>query len=194
MTRLDWIIKIGGKEYWMDSPVEHFMLLLRAAFQQSATSGMSTATCHDTSNTSRSTLGCNWQSGNYRQWMGVGQPAATNDNYGILVGSNNTAVDITDYAMNTKISHGVAAGNLQYGAQTAAYGGATPNKYAKIMRTFTNGTANPVDIGECGIVGGVYDSAGTLRYILLTRDIFDPEVSVAAGDTCPIEIYIQTTC
>ncbi len=196
MTRLDWIIKIDGKEYYMDSPVEHFMLLLRAAFQQasSGAAAMSTTTCHDTTNTARSTLGCNWQGGNYRNWMSATQPAAGNDSFGIVVGSDFTAVDITDYNMNTKITHGVGAGQLQYGVQTTAYGGVTPNKWAKLMRTFTNGTVNPVDIGECGIVTAVYEVAGTVRYVLITRDIFNPKVTVAAGDTCPVEIYVQTTC
>lgn len=188
MTRLDWILKVGDKKYWMDSPVENFMLLLNAAM---ATYPNGYAAVKDTSNTAR-TVGAHWTASN-TNWVSA-QPAAANDNYGILCGSGDTAVDILNYAMETKIANGSGAGQLSYSIQTTAYGGATPNKYAKIMRTFTNNTVNPITVKEVGLAVNPSTSGGVRYYVLITRDVLPAPVAVAAGDTMPVEIYIQTTC
>lgn len=193
MTGVEWVLKLGKKEYYMDSCVEHFILLLKAAFQQAAgIAAMESASVHDTGNTLR-TCGAYYQAGNLYNWMFNTQPGAGVDTYGILVGSNNTAVDITDYKLNTQISHGVAAGNLQYGAQTTAYGGVDPNKWAKILRTFTNGSGNDVVVKEVGLV--CRPNVGGIAYnILITRDIIaDPGITIVNADSLPVEIHIRTT-
>lgn len=190
---VEWILKIGKKEYYMDSCVEHFMLLLKAAFQQATgTVYMESASVHDTANVAR-TCGCYYQGGSYYNWGFTGQPAAGVDTWGIQVGSNNTAVDILDYKLNTPITHGTGAGQLQYGAQTTAFGGVAPNKWAKMMRTFTNGSGNDVIVKEVGLVARP-NAAGSPFNILIARDIIaDPGITIVDTDSMPVEIYIRTT-
>ena len=189
---LDFIIKIGGKEYYMDCPLSNFMLLLKAAMTWSSTPYLSvceTPTVKDTSNANCSTTYPYYSSGNYYGYNYVyGQAAAGNDNYGILVGSNNTAVVITDYALNTKIAHGNGAGQLAYGTTVLTYGGSGANKWAKIARTFTNNTANPIDVKE---VGYATKDQGS-KYVMITRDVI-ATYTIPAADTLPVEVYIRTT-
>jgi hypothetical protein len=196
---LEWIIKIKGREYYMDSCLENFMLLLRAALYNTYAYGLSTgtafscgsATVVDTGGTSRASVGAYWST-NYYNWNTTSPPIAGNDNYGILVGSDDTAVDIQDYSLNTKIAHGTGAGQLQYGAETYDYGGSDPNKYAKILRTFTNGSGNDVTVKEVGLA--VYPRTNsTSYYVLITRDILPSPVTIVDGDNMPVEIYLRTT-
>lgn len=190
---MEWTMKLGDKEYYMDSPLEHFMLLLKSLITMAVpyNSFFESAAVHDTSNAAKTTgtyyIGSGYP--NYN-WFQNAQPPAGTDAYGIQVGSNNTAVDILDYKLNTKISNGVAAGNLQYGTQTNAYGGAGANKWAKIMRTFTNNSGNDVIVKEAGLVINGYGPA----YILITRDVIgDPGITIVNTDSMPVEIYIRTT-
>ena len=44
--------------------------------------------------------------------------AAADANYGIVVGTGNTAPTISDYKLGTLIAHGVGAGAMQYGTLT----------------------------------------------------------------------------
>lgn len=195
MARLDFIIKIAGKEYYMESPVENFMLLLKAVMtKQAGGTYCESATVKDTGNVSRANLGAFVTGGGstYYGWLGSSaQAGAGNSNYGIQVGSDDTAVVITDYALNTKIAHGNGAGQLAYGACVTSYGGAGSNKWAKITRTFTNNTANPIDVKEAAWVVAPY--GGAPYYIMITRDVVSPTYTVNAADTMPVEIFLQTT-
>jgi hypothetical protein len=194
---IDFIIKIKGKKYYMESPVQNFMAMLKAAMTYASPyTGQceyaDSTKCKNISNTARSA--CSWFS--YYQWynwMSGSQPAAGTSTYGIQIGSNDTAVVITDYHLNTQIAHGSGAGQMLYGAQTITTGGTTPNKYAKILRTFTNNTANPIDVKECGLVVNPYCQGIGNDPIMITRDVISPTITVAAADTLPLEIYLQTT-
>jgi len=194
---LDFIIKIKGKEYYMESPLENYMAMLKAAMTYASPyTGVceyaESAKCKNTSNVARS-AGSYYSGGTNYNWANASMPAAGTSTWGIQIGSNDTAVVITDYHLNTQIAHGSGAGQMLYGAQTITTGGVSPNKYAKIMRTFTNNTANPIDVKECGLVAYPYCSGIGPDYIMITRDVISPTISVAAADTLPIEIYLQTT-
>jgi hypothetical protein len=198
MAGLDFIIKIAGKEYYMESPLENFMALLKAAMTYAspytgACEYADSTKCKNTSNVARAGGGY-YAGGSWYNWGGTySQPAAGDDTFGIQIGSNDTAVVITDYHLNTKITHGSGAGQMLYGAQTITTGGVSPNKYAKLMRTFTNNTANPIDVKECGLVCKPYNTTVGADPTMITRDVISPTITVAAADTLPIEIYLQTT-
>jgi hypothetical protein len=197
MAGLDFIIKIAGKEYYMESPLQNFIAMLKAAMTYATPyTGVceysDSTKCQNLAGTARSAAS---MSSNYNWMYGTSgaQPAAGISTYGIQIGSNDTAVVITDRSLNTQITHGSGAGQMLYGAQTITTGGVSPNKYAKILRTFTNNTANPIDVKECGLVIFAYCSGIGADSIMLTRDVISPTISVAAADTLPLEIYLQTT-
>lgn len=97
----------------------------------------------DTSNVSRT-------SGNVASnGLVIGVSATTLDTYGIVVGTGSSAMNIDGYVLDSKISTGVAAGNLYYNQPyiTVPITTATYN-VVKFGRSFTNFTADSVTFDE----------------------------------------------
>jgi hypothetical protein len=87
--------------------------------------------------------------------------AATNiSTHGVVVGSGNVAVAITDYKLQTQIMHGTGANQLQYSSVDF------PNLYqvsggtakTDIRRLFTNASGSDVAINEIGLYCNTYFS------------------------------------
>ena len=120
--------------------------------------------------------------------------AGDNDSgYGILVGTGTTAVTNIDYKMETKIAHGVGAGQLDYGAHSrtaAQVVGA--NVDLIISRTFYNGSGNSITVNEIGIQCQTVGPAGGAYSFLLARDIITP-VAVANAQTLTVQYTFRTT-
>jgi len=115
------------------------------------------------------------------------------DTYGIVVGSDNTAVDNLDYKLNTQIADGQAAGELDYSAHTwltSAEVGA--NVDMKIQRPFINNSGGNVTIEEAGIYVICLDSNDVLRYFCIVRELTGT-VTVADGQTATIDFTFRTT-
>jgi len=115
----------------------------------------------------------------------------TNDTYGMMVGTGTTPVVNADYVMETKIVHGVGAGELQYGASsivTAAEVGA--NVDLQLIRTFTNGSGNTINVTEIGIISLAND--GAAQYFLTLHEIVTL-TAVTNGQTLTVTITFRTT-
>jgi hypothetical protein len=115
-----------------------------------------------------------------------------NDTYGILVGTGITAPTVDDYAMETKIAHGVGAGQIQYSAVTfgaPASDGTT--SHFTITRDFANGSGASITVTEVGLVVTLYTYAGTARYFLTIRDAVN--ITVPNGETLTVNYRIQAT-
>ena len=188
MTKMIGWIKIGDKVFPMRSLLQNFVYLLQAGFKST-----SNANVVDTSNAVR-TVGNYMISFYYGWWSssGAAYPPAANDNYGIQVGSNATAVTITDYKLNTKITHGVGAGQLKYSSQgmTGLYTSGSTRSF-KVHRFFANDSGGDVTIREVGLCmypGG----AGGPFYTLISRDLTG-DITVTTGNAVPVEITIQIT-
>ena len=113
-----------------------------------------------------------------------------NTDYGILVGTGTTPVDNLDNAMEALIVHGVGAGELSYGATskvTAAEVGA--NIDLQIIRTFSNGSGNTINVTEVGILGCFI---ATPRWALILHEIV-ALTAVANGQTLTVTITFRTT-
>ena len=106
----------------------------------------------------------------------VGQPTNTNptrsdaaandDAYGILAGTGVGAESSEDYALGTKIAHGIGAGQLSYGATTNTTGTITGGKRFTVSRTFTNLSGASITIQEVGLAV-LQDT----KYYLWIRDL-----------------------
>ncbi len=107
--------------------------------------------------------------------------------WGIVVGSGTNAEDNTDIALQTKIGHGVGAGQLQYGPhsyRSTRIVGA--NVDFEMSRFFTNASGGNVTINEIGIYGY------TSYYFCLMRDIVGALV-LADGEVALVTYIIRTT-
>lgn len=107
---------------------------------------------------------------------------AATTTYGIVVGSDNTAVTINDYKLGTKIT------SLSYGASTIASPAATASvSSVTLTRVFTNGTGSGVTINEIGL----YSGSGGYYYCLI-RDVPTPIV-LGDGEQLTLNYIIQAT-
>ena len=104
--------------------------------------------------------------------------AATNSNFGIVVGTGNTAVAIGDYALATKIAHGTGATQLQYGAHTLGAITGTTSYAWTITRAFVNSSGGNIVIAETGLIGYV------TYYILWERTVLASTFTVNNGNSC----------
>jgi hypothetical protein len=116
---------------------------------------------------------------------------ATNQTYGVVVGSSDTAESINDYTLGTKIGHGINAGQLQYSAVAigAPSWDATSN-YFVITRIFTNGSGGDVTVKEIGIE--VFDSAMGYYYCF-TRDVLVSPIVLTNGQNLTLNYTIKVT-
>jgi len=93
------------------------------------------------------------------------------DKYGILVGSSDTAFDVTQYNLGSKISHGTGSGQLQYGDTSVVDYGAD---YKTWQRAFDNLSGADVVVKEIGMFAKVTrEESGVPKayYVMLARDV-----------------------
>jgi len=93
------------------------------------------------------------------------------DKYGILVGSSDTAFDVTQYNLGSKISHGTSSGQLQYGDTSVVDYGAD---YKTWQRAFDNLSGADVVVKEIGMFAKVTrEESGVPKeyYVMLARDV-----------------------
>lgn len=167
-----------------ESFVQQFIYLLRQGMEN--TFALSAVQLRDTSNTL-------WRFPNTIYIFDV-NAAITEDDAGILVGSGNTAAAIDDYAMETLITHGVGAGQLQYAIVTFAVpaASATISQFT-ITRNFTNGSGGAVTVNEIGLACTTRDLTYVERYLLLIRDVIGGGISIPNGETLTVNYRPQAT-
>lgn len=167
--------RIVSKTHWKKSHsfVLQFLQVAVESFINHAYGGSVSVTVKDTSNTNR-TLFISATNG---ALAGVGI-----DTYGIQLGTGVGAVSNADYKLGTPITHGVAAGNLQYGAcsyTSAAVIGANVDLY--FQRPFVNGSGGTVTPTE---VAQIWDaSAGVQAPFCISRDLSTQAILNTQTDT-----------
>lgn len=116
---------------------------------------------------------------------------ASDDSFGIVVGSGVGAFDHALYCLGTKIQEGVGAGQLLHGLEiaTAPAWSATKWTFSK-YRTFTNSSGAPVTVSEHGLYGKIYPNV--VYYSMLAREVFAP-VALPDGSTMRITYNFELT-
>jgi len=93
------------------------------------------------------------------------------DKYGILVGSSDTAFEVTQYNLGSKISHGTGSGQLSYGETSVVdYG----DDYKTWQRAFDNLSGSDIVVKEIGMFAKVVrEESGVPKdyYVMLARDV-----------------------
>lgn len=143
----------------------------------------SVGTTLDTSNVAR-TLNAN--SGNFKM-----KASAADDTRGIVIGTGTTAVALADYALQTKIAHGVGAGQMQYQAVQgiAPFTTGTTRKL-QLTREFINNSGASITVNETGLY--VY-GAGLTWIFCIARDIIAGGQVVNNGQTLTVQYDISVT-
>ena len=114
------------------------------------------------------------------------------DGYGIQVGTGATAPTVTDTKMETKITHGVGAGQMQYSAVT--FGAPSSDgsiSHFTVTRDFSNNSGGSITVREIGLVGTIQTDAGSTTYHLMIRDAVN--IAVPDGETLTVNYRIQAT-
>ena len=130
--------------------------------------------------------------------------AANDDTYGVMVGTGNTAPTITDYALETKIDDGVAAGEMQYGGVTYGLPTASATEsHFTITRDFSNASGGDITVEEIGIyvkamaawiIQSNDRTSGAPDLIFMTiRDVVGGGITIPNGETLTVNYRLQAT-
>lgn len=128
-------------------------------------------------------------------------PAGEGVYRGIVVGSSGAGFDMGQYNLQSPISHGVAAGNLQYAAQMYPSVVVAEDQSAislVLAREFGNASGSDVTIAEVGLIGYPpktmplgYGTSSAHRNVLLTRDVLDTPVVVPDGGVVEVSHILR---
>jgi len=112
------------------------------------------------------------------------------DSHGIMVGTGNTPVDISDYALEAKCANGVGAGQLVYWTDVVTDSVvAAPSCSFGISRTMVNNSGGAITAREAGI--GMKMKGGF--YGLAVRDVFSAAQAVPNGGAITVNWTLQVT-
>ena len=124
-------------------------------------------------------------------WHFDANTIATDDTYGIVVGTGSTPVAISDYGLETQIAHGAGAGQLMHQvSQFIAPTTIGTKRRFLTTREFVNQSGGSITVNECGI----YVQSGPTSYeYCVVRDL------IAGGKLVPdtatlvvqYEIYVE---
>jgi hypothetical protein len=115
--------------------------------------------------------------------------------YGIVIGTSDTANTKDTYAMGGVIAHGSGSGQMLYGTTTIENPtNPSGNDWVfRIIRIFTNNSGASITVKEIGITVKAYDSGGVFRYFLIARDVISASVNVPSGSTLTVRYIPKIT-
>jgi len=115
------------------------------------------------------------------------------DSAGIVVGTNPTPFDPSQYNLLAKIPNGTGAGQLQYGAVTIENPSET---LFRVIRTFSNSSGSPITVYEIGLIvetADVCNSNICLCTLLLDRTVVEAGIEVPDGSTLTLRYILGWT-
>jgi len=119
--------------------------------------------------------------------------APINDsNYGVVVGTGDTAEDNTDNKLETQLTEGESAGNITHASVVMVFATVVgANVDLEVKRAFTNGTGSTITVKEAGIYTR-YSHTGPYYHCII-RDVLPAPIEVP--DKCSLAVIytIRTT-
>jgi len=106
--------------------------------------------------------------------------ASSEDGYGILVGSDNTAESFEDYVLNTQIVDGTGAGELSHVASEShaiTWTVGTLTLKNELIRYFNNNSGGSIDVNEVALVFIGYGISSN-QLFLTARDVLGATVAI----------------
>ncbi len=115
--------------------------------------------------------------------------AGAGTDWGLRVGTGNTPVAIDDYALETPIAQGTAAGQMEHQVCTVATSVVSaPSCYFVVSRTITNNSGDSITVREAAL----YMQNATMEFCG-TRDVFGAPQVVPDGGSVTVDWTIQVT-
>lgn len=121
---------------------------------------------------------------------------AANANFGIVIGTGDTAESFEHTSLSAIVAHGTGAGQMSYaiGTNTAAtYDSGTKKWTSAFSRTFVNSSGSDITVKEIGVVYSLNYQTGVSDNFLITRDVLASPVTVANGQTLTITYTSEIT-
>jgi hypothetical protein len=111
---------------------------------------------------------------------------------GIVLGSSDTLVSLSQYSLGALISHGTGSGQIQYLATTVETLSKDTTWLFRIVRTFTNNSGASVTVREIGLYVRLGLSSSPYYYsCMLARDVPASPISVPNGSTLTVRYIIS---
>jgi len=113
---------------------------------------------------------------------------------GILVGSGLNAESFEDYVLQTQITEGTGAGQLNHVASQAhamSYGALVLTN--ELVRFFNNNSGGNVDINEVALVGDIHCHVTVAEHFLVSRDHLGVTVTVPDTGQLKVTYTIELT-
>jgi len=118
---------------------------------------------------------------------------AADVNFGIVVGTDDTAVTISDYQLGARIAHGAGAGQLDYAITIVNLSAvAAPSCGFTITRSMTNNSGGDIDIAEAGLYFRMNEFA-PFYYFCGVRDVLGAPHTVVNTATVSVQYTLQVT-
>jgi hypothetical protein len=113
------------------------------------------------------------------------------DSFGIQVGTGTGAVAIGQYALQAKVAHGTASGQLYYGATSVANMVKDAEWSFTASRPFTNKSGASITVYEVGLVVRILADPSTLANVLLARDVISGGMTVPANAILTVSYTVK---
>ncbi len=108
---------------------------------------------------------------------------------GLVVGTDNTAVAISDFRMSSISGVGTGTNQFTHGAQTYVDPTVTgETAQFSILRSFTNGSGSAIFVAEVGLLG---DGSNVSHDFLLVREVLALTLEVEDSETLDVTAVIQ---
>lgn len=118
---------------------------------------------------------------------------AANADYGIVVGTGNTAVTISDYALETICAEGTGTNQLNYQACTIADASVSGSECSfTVTRSAINNSGITITVKEIGLYCLGHDGIAG-RYFLGLRDVLASTVDVPDGGAITVVYTIKVS-
>jgi hypothetical protein len=111
---------------------------------------------------------------------------------GIVVGSSDTPVSLSQYSLGSLITHGTGSGQLTYGATNVESLSKDTTWLFRIVRTFSNSSGASVTVREIGLYVRLGMSSSPYYYsCMFARDVPTSPISVPNGSTLTVRYIIS---
>jgi len=113
------------------------------------------------------------------------------DDYGIVVGTSNQAIDIEDYALIAAAAEGVGAGQMNHQLCSATYLGVAAGVSSfTVDRSILNNSGDTINIEEAGIYVMATRAPTAQTFVMVMRDLVSQAVPDGGGITVTYTIRI----
>jgi hypothetical protein len=111
---------------------------------------------------------------------------------GIVLGSSDTPVSLSQYSLGALIPHGTGSGQLTYGATNVESLSKDTIWFFRIVRTFTNSSGASVTVREIGLYVRLGMSASPYYFsCMFARDVPTSPISIPNGSTLTVRYIIS---